>query len=233
MANFKEAFPGRHAILPVVHVETRDQALRNTEIAKEEGCDGVFLISMQGAKWGELLQIQKYVRREFPDLFIGINFLDLPVVCVFRNIADQRVSGVWTDNAGVDEYVEGQMEAENIRQAKEKSGWDGLYFGGVAFKYQREVKDVAKSAKIATKYMDVVVTSGKGTGSAPDLGKISAMKEAIGEHPLGIASGISPENVHQYLEIADCFLVATSLLRSGTEDFDKERVKALVTAVRG
>ena len=59
------------------------------------------------------------------------------------------------------------------------------------------------------------------------------MKEAIGDHPLAIASGISLENVEQFLPYSDAFLVATSLLKPGTEDFDPQRVKDLVRAVRG
>lgn len=232
MPSFKETFPGRHAILPVVHVQTKEQTLRNTQIAKEAGCDGVFLISMRGMRHPDLLHLQRFVRREFPDLFIGVNFLDLSAVAVFRNV-DKGVSGVWTDDAGIYEQVEGQIEAENIRQARERSGWEGLYFGGVACKYQRQVDDVALAAKSAKNYMDVIVTSGVQTGSAPDIRKISVMKEAVGQHPLGIASGISAENVKDYLGIADCFLVATSLLRPGTEDFDPSRVKALVQVVKG
>ena len=83
------------------------------------------------------------------------------------------------------------------------------------------------------RFMDVVTTSGLSTGSAPDREKISRMKASIRNKPLAIASGISSDNVGNYLDIADCFLVATSLLVPGKEEFDPSRVKALVEAVRG
>jgi hypothetical protein len=35
------------------------------------------------------------------------------------------------------------------------------------------------------------------------------LKRALGDWPLAIASGITPENVGEYLPVADCFLVAT------------------------
>ena len=37
-----------------------------------------------------------------------------------------------------------------------------MYFGGVAFKYQRRVNDTILATKIACQYMDVVTTSGIG-----------------------------------------------------------------------
>ncbi|EKD85791.1 MAG: hypothetical protein ACD_37C00611G0002 [uncultured bacterium] len=235
MLGFKEVFQNRHAILPVVHVQTPEQALANAEIAKEEGCDGVFLISMeQRATHQELLEVHRTVREGFGTWFLGINYLDLPSVRVFENL-DSGVSGVWTDNAHIEEWLDEQIEAEEIKRAREVSKWNGLYFGGVAFKYQRYVNagDLALSAVLATKYMDVVTTSGIGTGKAANPEKISIMKAAIGDHPLGIASGVSPDNVSQYIGHADAFLVASSLLIPNTENFDKSRVRDLVAAVRG
>lgn len=234
MPSFKEIFHNRHAVLPVVHVQNPEQAIINAEMANEEECDGVFLISMQGASHQDLLEVHRIVRQRFGTWFLGINYLDLSIVKVFDNLGD-GVSGVWTDNARIDEWVEKQIKAEQIKRAREKSGWSGLYFGGVAFKYQRgvDVDDLGLAAQIASKYMDVVTTSGEATGKAANSEKISIMKAAIGDHPLAIASGISPDNVHRYKNHADAFLVASSLLVPNTETFDRSRVRDLVAAVRG
>ena len=231
MPSLKEIFNNRHVILPVIHVETELQALHSAEIAKEAGCDGVFLISMRGMNHLDLLKIHKIVRQEFATWWIGINYLDLPAVSVFDNLS-RGVSGVWVDNAEIYEWLNKQLKADEIQEAQRKSGWQGLYFGGVAFKYQPRVSNIALAAKIATKYMDVITTSGSATGQAPEKEKIEIMKAAIGDFPLAVASGVSPENVRNFLQ-ADCFLVATSLLVPGKEEFDPYRVKALVEAIRG
>jgi predicted TIM-barrel enzyme len=131
----------------------------------------------------------------------------------------------------IDERESLQVEAEAIQAAREQSGWQGLYFGGVAFKYQRTVKDVGRAARLAAEYMDVVTTSGPATGESADRVKIQTMKAALGDVPLAIASGTTPENVGGYLEIADCFLVATGISKSWLE-FDEERVRELVRRVR-
>ena len=60
-------------------------------------------------------------------------------------------------------------------------GWNGLYFGGTAFKKQRPVdpKDYARAASIAGNHMDVVTTSGIATGQSADLGKLDQFREAL------------------------------------------------------
>jgi len=228
--SLKTVFPDRrHAILPVIHAEGEVQALRNTSIALQAGTDGVFLINHSISE-EYLLRIACKVRREFPSAWIGVNCLGLLPAEVF-GLVDETINGIWVDNALVDEESEAQVEAEKVLRARERSGWRGLYFGGVAFKYQRPVDDLESAARIAARYMDVITTSGPGTGRAALPEKIARMKRALGDHPLAIASGITPENVLDYLPDADAFLVATGIGASFTE-LAPARVAALVRAVR-
>jgi hypothetical protein len=190
---------------------------------------------MEGMGYDFVNDVHETVKNRFPSFWVGVNYLDFinnPLE-VFPNLKPD-VNGAWLDDSWVNLEGRPQHEAEAIKKTKVESGWDGLYFGGVAFKYRGRVstKDLTGIAKEATQFMDVVTTSGDGTGIAPDVTKISLMKEGMGDLPLAIASGITPENAYNYLEIADAFLVATSLLRKGTEDFDPVKVKALVDAVR-
>ena len=217
-----------HVILPVIHVETLDQTLRNAAIARTAGCDGVFLIN-HFIGWPELLQISRGVLDEFPGWWVGVNGLGLEPEEVVAQV-DPKISGIWADNAGIDEFSTTQSEAEKFLQARQEHKWSGLYFGGVAFKYQREVTELESAAKVAAKYIDVVTTSGPGTGKAAPREKIAAMKRGLGDAPLAIPSGITPENVSDYLDLATCFLVATGISRSFTE-LDPNRVKALLDAL--
>ena len=166
----------------------------------------------------------------FPDWWIGVNCLDLSPSQVFAVITDE-VAGVWVDNAMIDEREPVQVEAEAIQAAREQSGWQGLYFGGVAFKYQRTVQDLERAARLAAPYMDVLTTSGPATGEPADRVKIQTMKDALGDFPLALASGTTPENVGGYLGMADCFLVATGISRSWLE-FDEDRVRDFVRSIR-
>jgi len=226
---FHQVFARPRVVLPVIHVESRAQALTNARIAWEAGADGVFLIN-HGLEYERLLEIHQQVAAAQSGWWIGVNCLDLAPEDVFAVVPDS-VHGVWTDNAQVEEGEEAQPAAGRVLAVQQRHGWRGLYFGGVAFKYQREVHNLAAACQIASRYMDVVTTSGAGTGQAATVEKIRIMKQALGDHPLAIASGITPENVREYLPYADCFLVATGISRTFS-DFEPAKVSALVQRVR-
>jgi len=227
--HYRAVFPKRHTLLPVIHAETEEQALRNADIAREAGCDGIFLIN-HAVSAARLLEIYRAVDQACPDWWVGVNCLGIAPEEVFPDLSG-RVDGLWSDNARIDEEEDEQPGAETIQASREASGWKGLYFGGVAFKYQRPVRDHARAARLAAGFMDVVTTSGPGTGQAAPVEKIRTMKQAIGAFPLAIASGITPENVRDYLDHADCFLVATGIAKSFSE-LDARRVRALADIIR-
>ena len=193
------------------------------------GADGVFLIN-HGMADEELLLIHDAVADVHPDWWVGVNCLGLSPDEVFRAVSS-KVGGVWTDNAGIEEGQEKQPFAKCVSVVRRTYASDCLYFGGVAFKYQRDVDDLEAACQIAGRYMSVVTTSGPGTGHAAGIEKIRRMRQALGKTPLAIASGITPENVGAYLPYADSFLVATGISHSFSE-LDPERTSALIENVR-
>lgn len=215
---FRKLFkvPGT-AILPVIHTLDTEQAARNVRVAMQEGAQGVFLINHDFAH-EELVPIIREVREQFPWLWLGVNFLGVTGKDAFPVLGTLEKDGCpvdayWADNARIDERVDAQTEADEIANIRENSGWSGLYFGGTAFKKQRDVapEDFATSASIACRYMDAVTTSGIATGKAADLSKIETFRAACGKHPLAIASGVTSDNVHLYAPLLDAILIATGI----------------------
>ncbi len=221
MGNYRNIFKNANAFLAVVHVENSAQAVRNARLAQDEGADGIFLINHDSGH-EELLNAYAQVVRDLPWLWVGLNCLDLGRSAV--RAIPITTAGLWVDNAGITETD--VVPAKRFNDIRTGLGWEGLYFGGVAFKYQEPVNDVAVVARAAVPYVDVITTSGDGTGHAPAVEKIKMMKAAIGSHPLAIASGITPENVLEFAPYADCFLVATGVSDSHTE-LNPARVRAL------
>ena len=205
--------------------------MRNAGVAHEAGAQGVFLINHDSMTmgWRELLQVHEQVTASFPGWWVGVNCLDVSPREVISHVTS-AISGVWVDNALIVEEREQQPGAEEVLAERQRRGWSGLYFGGVAFKYQVQVEDYARAAQLAARYMDVVTTSGPATGQAAEVDKIAQMKRALGDHPLAIASGITPENVADFMPHADCFLVATGISRS-FEELEPSRVRALMDVV--
>ena len=227
-SRFRHCFTNRHVVLPVIHVASAEQARRNAAIARDAGADGVFLINHSIGS-DTLLKIHGEIADLFPNWWIGVNCLDLDPETVFDRIST-GVSGVWVDNSMIQEGQQDQPSAEAILAAQSENGWTGLYFGGVAFKYQRHVSDLTMAAQVARRFMDVVTTSGPGTGKAAHVEKIRTMKEALGDFPLAIASGITPDNILDYLPCPDCYLVATGIGKS-FEELDPVLVKHLIANV--
>src|SRR4051812_9199505 len=149
-----------------------------------------------------LLAIHEAVADAHPGWWVGVNCLGMTPERVFAAVSP-KVAGVWADNARIDEGREDQPYAERVSAVRQARAPGCLYFGGVAFKYQRPVEDLEAACRVAARHMDVVTTSGPGTGHAADLEKIRRMKRTLGDVPLAIASGITPENVGDYLPHAD------------------------------
>ncbi len=224
-------------VLPVVHVLDAVQARKNIVVARDGGCPGVFLINHDFEK-EKLVPIFKDMRKAFPEYWIGLNFLAVTGKYAFPILGELQAEGFqadgyWADDARIDERraEDDQPEADEIGAIRQSSGWAGLYFGGTAFKKQREVNpsQYARTARIATNYLDVVVTSGIATGHAADVSKIEIFREHCGETALGLASGITPENAAQYADAVDLFMVATGINYEGDfYNIDPDRLKQLM-----
>jgi hypothetical protein len=138
--NFKTLGP---VILPVIHVVDEGQTKRNIQIAISCGAPGVFLIN-HDFEIDQFLPIIRTCRASFPSLWMGVNFLGvtgLKAFGVLGKLANEGtlVDAYWADDACINEHLTSQQDAKAISQARVDSGWEGMYFGGTAFKKQRLV----------------------------------------------------------------------------------------------
>jgi hypothetical protein len=235
MHTYRNTFPYQNTFIAVVHAENEQQALRNIRVAQDNHADGVFLIN-HSISPEELVEVYKKAKKEFTGFWLGMNILGLSVLKSINWTPDEDV-GLWFDDIGIREDTPDHLYSLKAtrswaeRSANGNRAWKGVSFGGVAFKYQAAITDVARAAGLGSRLVDVVTTSGEGTGFAPDPEKIRLMKQAIGVRPLAVASGITPENVHLYVQWADCFLVATGVSDSHTE-LNPQRVRQLAMMMR-
>jgi hypothetical protein len=192
------------------------------------GCDGAFLIN-HSIHYSQLLEIARTTAAPIPTFWLGLNLLDREAYEAFR-VTGPESRGLWTDNALIDEDSDSQANAEYVATVRATTAWQGIYFGSVAFKYQPLVRNPARTAVLATGYVDVVTTSGDRTCNAPPVDKIASMKDAISNHPLAIASGITIENIPEFLPHADRFLVATGI-RSSFDWLDPEKTRKLAEII--
>ena len=231
---FKTAGP---AVLPVIHVLDSAQIDRNIERCVRAGAQGCFLIN-HDFRMEAFLPLLADARRRWPGVWMGANCLAVTGADAFPHLHEMAEAGApldayWADDARIDERAEAQTEAEGIDAAR-AGAWSGLYFGGVAFKKQRPVDpaDYQRSAEIAAGWMDVVTTSGIATGYEADSGKIAAFRRGLGDRPMALASGVTPDNAEAFADV-DAFLVATGVSAPGEfHDLDPARLNALLAVTR-
>lgn len=225
---FTDRFGTRRAVFAVVHVLDESQMLANVDVAVSAGCDGVFLVNHDhGAEHSDLIAFSTAVRAAHRGFFVGINALDASAEEMLSR-APADLEGVWADDAGVWDATGPHPAAEE--NAVTRGNWGGFYFGSVAFKYQRHVDDPAAVAAAAAPFMDVVTTSGSGTGSAPEVDKLASMRAALGGHPFAVASGITPDNAELLAVHVDAVLVATGV-SADFHHLDPVKVRELVETI--
>jgi predicted TIM-barrel enzyme len=217
-------------VFPVIHAVDKEQVVRNASIAKDAGASGVFVIN-HDMPVEEMLLLAFEAQLIIP--WVGINCLGYSALNAMKTVP-HYISGLWTDNAGIDETTDSQVYAKSVKAAKVDYLWRGEYFGGVAFKYQDPVTDLRAATTQASGYMDVITTSGPATGQAADVEKLRIMHGVfdgwVARPRIAVASGITPHNVGFFLPYVDDFLVATGI-SFDFHELDPNKVKALVKEV--
>lgn len=224
---------GEKLLFPVIHCVSPKRhgvwhATLNTQVALDHGADGVFLIGHQMG-WRDLVTVYEGVRAEFPEAFIGVNFLDLDegdddLIEALK----MNPSALWTDACASEKLTEVVPPWIDI-------------FSGVAFKYRNanaKDEEIIRECERTAQLAQVAVTSGDKTGQGPTVKKLQVVHRALGGRvPLAVASGASVENVGKMLPYVDIFKVASSLIevdeaRYGYEYLMGKKVRAFVNAIR-
>lgn len=204
-------------VLPVLHLLDRDQVRAQADLVFSEGADGLFLIDM-GNSLIDTREAAEEVRDQHPDAWLGVNVLGHDLVGAMRHTEEWPIQGLWVDDAGIDERPLSWRVMPDIRDEMHRR-WALHHqvevFGGVAFKYRREVRatHLTTVARIAAEVMQVVCTSGPGTGRAADVEKLRLMREGVEgtSARLAVASGVTPANAREQMEHAHDVLLATGI----------------------
>lgn len=200
-------------VIPVIHFLHARQALRNAELAAKHGCHGVFLIDMQGRQADAVRASALEIKRQLPELKLGINHLSLaPTAAVLLN-----------DSIGLDMTWTDQCLTHTEANAVTRQRLDFMTrtlatlphheaYVGVAFKYQAPEPNPGKAAADAHAAGFIATTSGPATGQPIDLDKLREIRAALpAGASLAVASGVTPENVVQLRGLATHVLVATGI----------------------
>lgn len=213
--------------LPVVLVKNFKQTSSSIRNAKSAGADGVFLVSNGTMETKELIMILQVNKVLFPDFWMGVNIVGVDARDVFFSLSlhiDNLPDGILIEDTycGVKgkTYSAESIASEWMKYKEYRE--NTLYFGGVGFKDSSKPFDIIEATENAQNTMDIVTTSGAKTGKAAEVEKIKAMYESS-KKPIALASGISNENIKDYLPYVDYFLVESSIEHNGIICEDRTR----------
>lgn len=215
-------------VWPVIHIRSADQALRNAARAEMAGCDGVFLIHMDGDDEA-IDPIAEQIRIHHPALPVGVNYLSLGALHGLERSLARGWDATWSDRPGVrSDYLSEEAKAIGVLLSRHP---DHRYFGSVAFKYQPLDPHPGEAARMAGALGMIPTTSGAATGSAPETGKLAHIRAAIGPGPLAVASGITPDNLAELGRYLSHVLVSTGIGRDFYE-IDPGKLEHLMSVAR-
>ena len=148
-------------IIPVIHMVNHNRVMTNVRTCRSCGVNKVFLINHH-VSVEDLIICAIDVKKSFPNLWVGINMLGRSTEdSLLTNIP---VDGLWCD-ASISPY-----------NAKLLRNFTGMFFGGLAFKYQPQPKDseeLKKACQEAALATDVATTSGPGTAKAANVDNLT------------------------------------------------------------
>lgn len=179
-------------IIPVIHMLNHNQVVKNIETIISCGLDSAFLINHEVSSL-ELLNEADWLTENYPTFNLGLNILDYPTQHALR----ASELPIWCDGTPT-------RADYNMRVSKQ-------IFGGLAFKYQPQPSDLKAACEQIKLCCDVATTSGDGTGIPASRPKIQLIRQYLGDFPLAVASGVSSENIKDYIGLVDYVLVASSI----------------------
>lgn len=234
---FLDLFKEKKPILGMLHLtgdspkEKRAQCLKEAAIYKRCGVDGMIVEDYFGSRHDvvdclkALAQTDEYV--------LGVNVLDnfsfsYEAAALYGGCFVQVDSAAGHLPPALDRPY-GEMIA-----AYRRSG-DIQVIGGVRFKYQPILsgRTLEEDMRLGLERCDAIACTGEGTGLETTTDKIRRFRELMGDYPLVVAAGMTPDTVGEKLAIGDAAIVG-SYFKEGHVDtglVNEEYVKIFMDKV--
>ena len=221
-------------LLPVLSCYNVEQFKKNIinlyPLILDNSVSGVFLLSTN-TTIDVIADVYNWTKSTYPNIWIGINLIGENIFKVFKFIKNVNPDGIWIDNSymnnisnmGIPELIQDQFEQLN---------WNGLYFGGIMFKYQSNCNNYDEQILLNThKYMDVLITSGNGTGIEIEESKLNYIYNNVKNNiTIAVASGITEKNIKKIQNKSNIYVVRSSIVNENN-DIDIEKLKELINAI--
>ncbi|MDR2901933.1 MAG: membrane biogenesis protein [Lactobacillales bacterium] len=211
-----------------------DRALRETDIYMENGVDAVLVENYFGAP-ENVAHVLSHFQKHRPEITYGVNLLGSPedafeVALKYgaKFIQIDSVIGHWLPQA---DAIKG-MVLSCLRQK-----YQIPLMGGVRFKYKEVLsgRALAEDLRVGMERCDAVVVTGAKTKEETPLEKIRSFKKTLGDFPLIVGAGVTPQNLVDSFPYAGGFIVGSYFKEEHTDtgEVDRGYVREFMQTLRG
>lgn len=211
---FLGLFKNEKPILAMLHLKgTSDEDIvtrfkKEIDIFVENGVDCIIIENYFGT-YRHMEMALEYVQSLHLDIPYGVNCLNVDPMG-FELAGKYGASFVQLDS------VVGHVKARDedtldafFKLYRER--YNVMVLGGVRFKYQPVLseKSVEEDLQIAMTRCDAICVTQDATGQETSLDKIIQFRNAIGDFPLIVGAGVTPENMEKQFAYADGAIVGS------------------------
>jgi len=239
MNQFNKLFPNK-PVIGMIHLPGDDPVSRAVDelaLYEEEGVDGAIIENYHGS-YNDVVSTLDKISSVNSKVKIGINILPNEFHVSMQLAYDYGQHFVQLD------YIAGTYVGRNedtslhtryYESCRERFP-DVVVLGGVWPKYYTPLKgsNLEDDLHTGMTRAESIVVTGQGTGKETPLDKVKRFKDILGDHPLIIGAGLTPDTVHEQLSIADGCIVGSYFKHDNDtrNQISRERVKEFMDAVK-
>ena len=234
----KEVFGNEKFVIGMIHLKSTpdksclERAILETEQYISNGVDAILVEDYFGSR-DDMEEFLGWLKKNRPNICFGVNYLQSYVVS-YQLALKYRAKFIQHDSVSGHLTVSEELEFEQTIMpfySKRKV----FVIGGVRFKYQplRSERSLEDDLKAAMTRCDAICVTGSRTGEPTSIEKIKEYRSFIGNFPLIVGAGLTPENVKESLVYADGGIVGSYFKAEHKDrgDVDPEHVKEFMSAV--
>lgn len=236
--NFLSLFQNKKPIMAMLHMKHNreksalDRAKLELKQYLENGVDAVIVEDYFGSERDCILMLE-YLQKNCPDVIYGVNLLSADPDKVFQ--VAQKYGAKFVQIDSVSGHLPPDFDTE-FEEMLQKARIPGIYLiGGVRFKYQpiHSGRSLKEDLEIGMKRCDAIAVTGSATGEITDIEKIRQFRSIIGDFPLVVAAGLTPNVVQEQLSVGDAGIVGSWLKKGHVDkgDVNPEYVREFMKAV--
>ncbi|WDV25788.1 BtpA/SgcQ family protein [Pediococcus acidilactici] len=211
---FLRIFTNTKPIIAMLHLKGKshndvfDRFKRELELFINNGIDAVIIEDYFGT-YKDMDRALSYVSQQGIPIPYGVNCLNVDQMG-FSLAEEYHANFVQLDSV-VGHVMPRDEDSIAAFIMQKRAEYNGAILGGVRFKYQPVLSKNTEreDLKIAKERCDAICVTGEATGTETPIQKVKCFREAVGDFPLIVGAGMTPQNMSDQFKYADGAIIGS------------------------